>query len=95
MAENFLKQIHEQLKRMTEAEKDAWILTQAKLIPADKQDDFVLSLTGKKAVFNMPSEKEIAEFCRKAETGEIYFEYETHYYEFDDDGRYMDDWKVD
>lgn len=41
----------------------------------------------------MPDLKEIEEFCGKVESGEIYLEYETHYYEFDDDGRYIDDWK--
>lgn len=41
----------------------------------------------------MPTRKEIEKFCRKVENKEIYLEYETQYYEFDDDGRYMDDWK--
>ena len=40
----------------------------------------------------MPSQGEIQELCEKVEHGDIYLEYETHYYEFDDDGRYMDDW---
>lgn len=42
----------------------------------------------------MPSQGENEEFCEKVDHGDIYLEYETHYYEFDDDGRYMDDWKV-
>ncbi len=53
-----------------------------------------MSLSGEKKIAYMPSWKEIDEFCRKVEDQEIYFEYETHYYEFDDDGRYMDDWKI-
>ena len=42
----------------------------------------------------MPSQEEIEEFCQKVENKEISMEYETHYYEFDDDGRYMDDWQI-
>lgn len=41
----------------------------------------------------LPKRNEIEQFCKKVISGEIYLEYETHYYEFDDDGRYMDDWK--
>lgn len=41
----------------------------------------------------MPRYDEINKFCESVENGEIYFEYETHYYEFDNDGRYMDDWE--
>lgn len=59
----------------------------------NKQEYFLLSLSGEKKIIDMPTLKEIDEFCTRVEDGEIYFEYETHYYEFDDDGRYMDDWK--
>jgi len=63
----FIKQVKEQLGKMSEAEKK---------------------------VIYMPSQGEIEELCEKVDHGDIYLEYETHYYEFDDDGRYMDDWKV-
>lgn len=42
----------------------------------------------------MPTIDDIEELCKRIENGELYLEYETHYYEFDDDGRYMDDWKI-
>jgi len=53
-----------------------------------------MSLTGEKKIIYMPTEAEIEAFCRKVQEGEIYVEYETHYYEFDSEGRYMDDWKI-
>jgi hypothetical protein len=90
----FIKQVKEQLGKMSEAEKEEWILTQAKLLGESKQQSFLMSLSGEKKVIYMPSQGEIEEFCEKVDHGDIYLEYETHYYEFDDDGRYMDDWKV-
>lgn len=90
----FLKLVEEQLNKMSETEKDKWILEQAKLLEKSKQQGFLMSLSGEKKIMYMPSQREIEEFCEKVESGEIYLEYETHYYEFDDDGRYMDDWKV-
>ena len=42
----------------------------------------------------MPSNEIIDEFCNQVSEGKICLEYETHYYEFDDTGRYMDDWEV-
>ena len=90
----FIKQVEEQLSRMSAAEKEEWILSQARLLSEREQQDFLMSLSGEKKIIYMPSQREIAEFCEKVESGEIYLEYETHYYEFDDDGRYMDDWKV-
>ncbi len=79
---------------MSEAEKEEWILTQAKLLEENEQQSFLMSLSGEKKVIYMPSQGEIEELCEKVDHGDIYLEYETHYYEFDDDGRYMDDWKV-
>jgi len=90
----FIKQVEEQLSKMSEAEKEVWILSQARLLSEREQQDFLMSLSGEKKIIYMPSQREIEEFCEKVESGEIYLEYETHYYEFDNDGRYMDDWEV-
>ncbi|WP_148258443.1 hypothetical protein [Mahella australiensis] len=90
----FIKQVKEQLEKMSETEKEEWILTQAKLLEENEQQSFLMSLSGEKKVIYMPSQREIEELCEKIDHGDIYLEYETHYYEFDDDGRYMDDWKV-
>ena len=90
----FIKQVKEKLGEMTESEKEEWILAQAKLLKENEQQNFLMSLSGEKKVIYMPSQGEIEELCEKVEHGDIYLEYETHYYEFDDDGRYMDDWKV-
>lgn len=76
------------------AQKDAWILEQAKLVPEAERHDFIMSLTGEKKIAYMPTETEIDEFCKRVWSGEIYVEYETHYYEFDLEGRYVDDWEV-
>ncbi|MCR0203150.1 hypothetical protein MKC66_00310 [[Clostridium] innocuum] len=89
---NYLDKVKGQLKKMIPEEKDAWILTQAKLISNSKQDDFLMSLSGAKKIINMPTLDNIDVFCKRIETGNIYLEYETHYYEFDEDGNYMDDW---
>lgn len=75
-------------------EKDAWILTQANLTEESEAEDFIMSLTGEKKISYMPTELQIEEFCKKVQNGDIFVEYETHYYEFDSDGRYMDDWEV-
>ncbi|MGD9568633.1 MAG: hypothetical protein AB7V48_09940 [Sedimentibacter sp.] len=90
----FIKLVEEQLDRMSETEKNKWILAQAKLLKESKQQGFLMSLSGEKKIIYMPSQREIEEFCEKVERGEIFVEYETHYYEFDDNGRYMDDWKI-
>ena len=91
---NLLDKIEKLLTEMPEAEKDAWILSQAKLLSERQQEGILLSLSGEKKIIGMPMYDEIHKFCEKVENGEIYFEYETHYYEFDDDGRYVDDWKT-
>ena len=83
----FIKQVEEQLSKMSEAEKEVWILSQARLLSEREQQDFLMSLSGEKKIIDMPSQREIEEFCEKVESGEIYLEYETHYYEFDNDGR--------
>ena len=82
--ENFIKKLQEQLDNMTEEAKDQWILTQARLLPEHKQEDFYQSICGKKVVMNMPGLDEIAAFCDRVERGEIVMQYETHYIEFDD-----------
>lgn len=91
---DLLDKIEKQLTKMSEAEKDAWVLSQAKLLSKSQQEGILLSLSDEKKIIGMPMYDEIIKFCERVENGEIYFEYETHYYEFDDDGRYMDDWKV-
>ena len=91
---DFITQVVHQLQKMTEKEKDSWILSQAKLTAEGRQADFLLSLTGSKKVMGMPSEQEIAGFCQKVASGEIYLEYMARYCEFDSEGHYMDDWEV-
>lgn len=88
----FIDLVKEQLCKMSEAEKEAWILTQAKLLAEYEQQSFLMSLSGEKKVMYMPGQGEIEDFCEKVENGDIYLEYETHYYEFSNDGRYIDDW---
>lgn len=90
----FMDFLYERLHELSPERKDAWILEQARLIPESAYQDFILSLTGEKKIIYMPTEMEIEEFCRKARNGEIYVEYETHYYEFNSEGRYMDDWET-
>lgn len=90
----FIDCICKTLQELPAARKDAWILEQAKMIPEEMRYNFILSLTGEKKITYMPTEAEIDEFCEKVHSGEIYVEYETHYFEFDSDGRYMDNWKT-
>ena len=90
--DNFLDKIKKQLKRMTEAEKDAWILSQAKILPDLKQEYFYKSICGTKKVIYMPERSDIIEFCEKVRNGDVVVEYETHYVEFDDYGHFHDDW---
>ena len=66
---DFITQVTNQLQKMTESEKDAWILSQAKLTAEEHQGDFLYSLTGGKKVLGMPSAQEIADFCQKVEAG--------------------------
>ena len=73
---NFIKRIQEQLDNMTEEAKDQWILTQARILPEHKQEDFYQSICGKKVVMNMPGLDEIAAFCDRVERGEIVMQYE-------------------
>ena len=80
---------------MTEQEKDAWILSQAKILPEWEQEDFYKSVCGTKKIIDMPEFSEIDEFCMKVKNGDISMEYETHYVEFDDYGHFHDDWEHD
>lgn len=89
----YIQQIIEQLNKMSEEQKNQWILSQAKLCKESQRQGLLQSLIGEKKVPYMPAQREIDELCRKVEDEEIYVEYETRYYEFDDDGKYMDDWK--
>ena len=91
--DSFFDKIKEQLNRMTENEKDSWILSQAKILPDWKQEDFYKSICGTKKVIDMPERSEITEFCEKVRNGDITVEYETYYIEFDDYGHFHDDWE--
>lgn len=50
----FIKQVEEQLNRMSEAEKEEWILSQARLLEEREQQDFLMSLSGEKKIIYMP-----------------------------------------
>lgn len=89
----FLDKIEKQLKKMTETQKDEWILSQAKLLPDYKQEDFYKSICGTKKVIDMPERSEITGLCEKIRNGDIFVEYETHYVEFDDYGHFHEDWE--
>lgn len=90
----FIEYVCKKLQELSAVRKDAWIVERAELISENEQQDFIMSLTGEKKITYMPTEAEIDEFCKKVQSGEICVEYETHYFEFDTDGRYMDDWKT-
>lgn len=93
--DQFLDKIKNQLKLMAEDEKDAWILSQAKILPDWKQEDFYKSICGTKKVISMPERSEITAFCEKVRNGDLCVEYETRYVEFDDYGHFHDDWEHD
>ena len=93
--DDFYEKIQKQLKCMTEAEKNSWILSQAKILPTWKQEDFYKSICGAKKIIDMPESEEITAFCEKVRNGDISVEYETHYVEFDDYGHFHDDWEHD
>ena len=90
---SFFDKIKKQLKRMMEAEKDAWILSQAKILPDFRQEDFYKSICGTKKVINMPERSEITGFCEKVKRGDVVVEYVTHYVAFDEYGHFHDDWE--
>ncbi len=91
--DGFYDKIQKQLNQMTEKDKDAWILSQAKILPEWKQEDFYKSICGTKKVINMPERSDITRFCKMVRDGDITVEYETHYVEFDDYGHFHDDWE--
>ena len=91
--DSFFDKIKKQLKSMTEDEKDAWILSQVKILPDFRQEDFYKSICGTKKVINMPERSEIIRFCEKVGSGDVVVEYETHYVEFNDYGHFHDDWE--
>ncbi len=90
-----LDKIKNQLELMTEEEKDAWFLSQMKLLAAREQENYYKSMCGVKKVTYMPEYSEIADFCDKVHNGYIALEYETHYVEFDEFGHFHDDWEYD
>lgn len=90
----FIEHIIQLLEEMSIEKKEEWILAQAKLVSEFEQQDFIMSLTGEKKIMYMPTEAEIVEFCEQVNNGDICVEYETHYCEFNSEGRYVDDWEV-
>ena len=76
-----------------EAEKDAQILWQAKILPNFKQEKFYKSICGTKKVINMPKCSEITGFCERVRNSDVVVEYEIHYVEFNDYGQFHDDWE--
>ena len=42
--DSFIEKTKKQLKLMTEKEKDEWIISQAKILPVWKQEDFYKSI---------------------------------------------------
>lgn len=52
--DSFIEKTKKQLKLMTEKEKDEWIISQAKILPVWKQEDFYKSICGIKKVIDMP-----------------------------------------
>lgn len=52
----YIDKVKEQLSKMSEYEKDKWILTQAKLKSENKQKDFLQSLSGEKKIMDHDSD---------------------------------------
>lgn len=61
----FINQVREQLKNMSENEKDEWILDRARLVSESEQSGFLATLTGKKKLVDIPNLQQIDVFCRK------------------------------
>ena len=49
----FIKQVEEQLSKMSVAEMEEWILSQARLLAEREQQHFLLSLSGEKKILYM------------------------------------------
>lgn len=64
----YIQQITEQLNKMSEEQKNQWILSRAKLCKEIERQGFLQTLTGEKKVPYIPIQKEIEEFCWKVET---------------------------
>lgn len=90
----FIEQVKLQLGKMSQQEKEQWIIDQAKRLREEEEPGFLRSLSGEMRVCSMPGLDDIKKFCERVRAGEIYMEYEAHYYEFDENGRYFDGWKV-
>lgn len=75
--ELFFKRVEKQLSEMSEAQKDEWILIQARLLDDEEQEDFLKSLSGRKKILYMPETEEIEAFCRRVENGEIVLDWLT------------------
>lgn len=88
----FIEHVCKQLEKMSEEQKDAWILSRAKLLSESEQQGFLMSLSGEKIITYMPARSEIESFCKAVQDGDICMEYDYHYYEFSPEGRYVDNW---
>ncbi len=91
----FLDQVRECLSNMPQRQKDYWIMTQAMLESEDRQESFIKSLRGDFDNRYVPDDKDIDNFCEGVNEGDIFFEYNTWYEEFDSFGDYKDDWEVE
>ena len=59
---------------------------------AEKQKS--VSLTERQNIVCMPSKKEIDDYCGRVKAGEIALRYEKRYVEFDEDGSYLEHWRL-
>ncbi len=91
--ENFVEGVKQQLSKMSEVDKDQWILNQATILFPSQRQSFIETLKNNKVIMNMPSNDEFKEFCDDVRSGKRYIEYNTWYEEFDDYGYYHDDWE--
>lgn len=54
----FIEHVCKQLEKMSEEQKDAWILSRAKLLSESEQQGFLMSLSGEKIITYMPARSE-------------------------------------
>lgn len=61
----FIKQVKEQLGKMSEAEKEEWILAQAKLLEENEQQSFLMSLSGEKKLYTCQVRERSKNYVRR------------------------------
>ncbi|MCD8068720.1 MAG: hypothetical protein LUE87_07515, partial [Lachnospiraceae bacterium] len=54
----FLRDVRNHLEKMSQSQKDFWIISQAKLAPENGYESFLNSLSGRSFVRSLPEEKE-------------------------------------